>query len=149
MSGNENPPSTPFAIEVHINPPGDNDRETFFGFLRQYNLAQAGDSEYTPLCLLVRDADGMVIAGLDGMTYWGWLFIARLAIQADYRKQGIGTRLLAAAEQEARARGCHNVYLDTFSFQARGFYEKNGYTVFGVLQDYPPGHERYFLQKRL
>ncbi len=65
------------------------------------------------------------------------------------RGQGHGGRLLAAAEAYALERGCIGVFLDTFSFQARPFYERNGYGVFATLADYPPGHERCFLRKRL
>ena len=63
--------------------------------------------------------------------------------------QGTGRRILIAAEEEALRRGCRYAWLDTFSFQARGFYEKLGYSVFGTLEDYPAGHSRYFLRKTL
>jgi len=53
------------------------------------------------------------------------------------------------AEAIARAHGCVGIWLDTFSFQARGFYEKLGFAVFGTMEDFPPGHQRFFLQKRL
>ena len=70
-------------------------------------------------------------------------------IPEDLRRDGLGASLLAQAEREARARGCHGAWLDTYSFQARGFYERQGYSVFGRIDDYPPGHCRYFLSKRL
>jgi len=56
---------------------------------------------------------------------------------------------MATLEQAARQRGCQYAHLDTFSFQARPFYEDLGYTVFGTLDDYPPGHQRFFMQKAL
>src|SRR5712691_3125402 len=71
-----------------------------------------------------------------------------LWVHAELRGQGIGRELMARAEQRAAALGCHSAFLDTFSFQAPGFYQKLGYTVFGTL-DYPPDHKRFFLQKRL
>jgi len=61
----------------------------------------------------------------------------------------VGRALLRAAEREATGRGCRHVYLDTFDYQARPFYEREGYTVFGVQEDYPPGHRRFFMQKAL
>ena len=62
---------------------------------------------------------------------------------------GLGSSLLATAEHEARLRGCRGAWLDTFEFQARGFYERAGYVVFGEIPDYPPGSARYFLKKAL
>jgi GNAT superfamily N-acetyltransferase len=90
-----------------------------------------------------------VLAGLNGYTDWGWLFVKLLWVCEPLRGTGMGSRLLAAAELEARARGCRGVWLDTFGFQARGFYEKQGYSMFGELGDFPEGHARYFLSKRL
>jgi len=65
------------------------------------------------------------------------------------RGQGLGRRLIGLAEDEARRRGCRHAYLDTTSFQARPFYEKLGYRLWGQLEDFPQGHTRYFLQKAL
>ena len=106
-----------------------------------------GRSDYRPLTLLLRDSEGQVVGGLLGKTEWGWLHVETLAIREEYRNQGYGTRLLAQAEAEALARGCDDVLLDTFSFQAPGFYEKRGYMVFGVLESFGR-HTRYFLRKR-
>jgi GNAT superfamily N-acetyltransferase len=76
------------------------------------------------------------------------LFIRYLWVSDSLRGRGIGRELMAGAEAHALERGCHSAWLDTFSFQAPGFYPRLGYTVFGEL-DYPPGHKRIFLQKRL
>jgi GNAT superfamily N-acetyltransferase len=102
-----------------------------------------------PLTLILRDDAGAVAGGAIGLGYWSWLFVDMLWVRADLRGQGWGERLLAAAEKEGRRRGCSGVWLDTFSFQARPFYEARGYTVFGEIEDHPPGHTRYFLRKRL
>jgi GNAT superfamily N-acetyltransferase len=56
---------------------------------------------------------------------------------------------MAAAEEEARRRGCHHALLDTFDFQARSLYERLGYEVFGTLDDFPRGHQRFFMRKAL
>ncbi|MFZ5879019.1 MAG: GNAT family N-acetyltransferase [Chloroflexota bacterium] len=68
-----------------------------------------------------------------------------LFIKEELRGCGYGHRLLEMAEKEARNRGAKHVFLDTFSFQAPGFYTQHGYQVFGELTDFPPGHRRYFL----
>lgn len=105
-------------------------------------------SDYRPLTLLLRNGEGEVIGGLLGKTEWGWLYVATLAVRAEYRGRGCGSNLLARAEEEALSRGCHDAYLDTFSFQACPFYEKRGYVLFGVLENFTR-HTKYFLRKRL
>ena len=95
--------------------------------------------------MLVRDAGGELRAGLDGFTYAGWLFIRYLWVHGELRRSGVGRRLMAEAEDHARALGCHSAWVDTFSFQAPGFYARLGYREFGRL-DYPPDHQRIFLQ---
>jgi GNAT superfamily N-acetyltransferase len=99
------------------------------------------------LNVLMLDARGAIAGGLAASTYWGWLEVDKLWIDAPLRGQGYGCRLLQAAETEARQRGCTRVFLRTFSFQAREFYEKQGYRVVGQLDDYPPGDAFYWLRK--
>ena len=82
-------------------------------------------------------------------TYWDWLYVDLLWVKDKLRGRGFGHRLLTLAEDEARQRGAKNAYLDTFSFQAPDFYERHGYQVFGELPEFPPGHRRLFLTKRL
>ena len=103
----------------------------------------------TSLALLIRDGDGRPDGGLWAVTYYGWMFIQLLYLPAHLRRGGLGSRLLRQAEEVARRRGCRGVWLDTFSFQARPFYERHGYTMFGRIDDYPPGASRFFLAKRL
>ena len=117
--------------------------------LTRFNDARVGSDGHTPLCLVEYDADGAVIAGLLGGTYWGWMYIDILWVDERYRRQGIGSRLLRAAEDEARGRGCHHVHLDTMSWQAPEFYKKHGYAVLGILPDIPSGKQKYLLMKSL
>ena len=117
--------------------------------LAAYNLRYAGDDSFSPLTLLVRGDDGTVAGGLLGGSYWSWLYVESLWLAEPLRRRGWGSRLLARAEALAIERGCIGVHLDTTSFQARGFYERQGYTVWGILDNLPPGHQRIFLQKRL
>jgi GNAT superfamily N-acetyltransferase len=117
--------------------------------LLAFNEARIGPADERPVHLVVRDEAGAVIGGLLGHTRWRWLYVATLWVSDSARGQGWGTRLLAAAEDEARALGCVGVWLDTFEYQARPFYERLGYQVNGTLEGYPPGYRQYFLHKRL
>jgi ribosomal protein S18 acetylase RimI-like enzyme len=97
--------------------------------------------------LHLENAGNDLVGGLSGVTPWNWLFIDALWVDAAARGQGAGRMLMARAEAHALAEACHSAWLDTF--QARGFYEAIGYTIFGALEDYPEGQTRYFLRKRL
>jgi GNAT superfamily N-acetyltransferase len=117
--------------------------------LSAYNRRHAPDDTFESLTLFVRDAHGAVIGGLLGGTIWYWLYVDILWLSDELRGQGYGSRLLTEAEGMAIKRGCIGAHLDTMSFQALGFYERHGYTVYGVLDNFPPGHRKYLLQKPL
>lgn len=125
------------------------DQDAIVGILRRYNTLQAGQANYKRLDLMIRDSGGKIIAGLCGETRWGWLEVETLAVEDEYRHQQIGSRLLDAAEAEARKRNCHGVFLDTYTFQAREFYERKGYAVYGKLEDFPKGYTKFYLWKEL
>ena len=124
-------------------------REAVLAPLQAYNLAQVGPSHLRPLAVLLRDGAGAIRGGLWGRTGWGWLFVELLAVPEAFRGQGLGVALLRQAEEEASRRGCTGAWLDTFSFQAPGFYAKQGYAEVGRIEDYPSGHSRMFLRKTL
>jgi GNAT superfamily N-acetyltransferase len=117
--------------------------------LIEYNLAQTGISDHHPIAIVIRDEHGAVIGGLWGRTAYAWLYVELLVVPEVLRGRGIGSALMDRAEAEAARRGCRAAWLDTFSFQARGFYEKRGYRCFGELTEYPPGFARYFMSKPL
>jgi len=126
------------------------DRAAIFDPLIEYNKAIVGDPVLLPLNILVRGDGETVLGGLTACTAYGWLSIDLLYLPEDLRKQGLGKRLLQAAESEAIVRSCHSARLDTHEFQgARGFYEKNGYETYGEIADYPTGYPRYFMKKSL
>ena len=100
------------------------------------------------LVIPIRAGDGSVAGGLWGRTACRWLHVEMLFVPEALRGQGVGSALVAAAEAEAQGRGCLGVHVDAFSFQAEPFYRRLGYTVFGVLEDFPPGHRRVFFRKR-
>lgn len=136
------------GIEI-VAAPGDAEREAILAPLVAHNDAAAGTTERKTVAIVIRDDEGAIIGGLWGTAAYRWLFIQYLALPPSARGRGHGRALMLAAEREARRLGCIGVWLDTYSFQARGFYEKLGYGVFGEIVDYPPGHARYFLSKRL
>ena len=117
--------------------------------LYQFNNEIVGDDGHTSIHIVEYDADGNVIGGILGGTYWGWMYVDILWVDEKHRKKGIGSRLLQSAEEEAARRGCHHVHLDTMSWQAPDFYKKHGYEVIGVLPDIPSGNQKYLLMKTL
>ncbi len=117
--------------------------------LVEYNSSQAGPSQNRPIAVLVSDKEGNVVGGLWGHTGYEWLFTQLLVVPAGLRGRGVGTEIMQLAEREAMKRGCHGAWLDTFEFQARGFYERMGYECFGELPSYPKGFSRYFMKKAL
>ena len=120
-------------------------------FLNQrfLNTKIVSDDNHTKLNLVEYDTDHNIIGGLLGGTYWGWLYVNILWVDGNHRNRGIGSRLLAAAEAEAKKRGCHHVHLGTMSWQAPAFYKKHGYQVIGILPDIPTGNQKYLLTKQL
>ncbi len=101
------------------------------------------------LALLTRGPDGATDGGMWAVSFYDWMFVELLVVPERLRGQGVGTAMMARMEAVARARGCLGVWLDTFGFQAPGFYARLGYTPFGRLAEHPRGGERVFLCKRL
>lgn len=117
--------------------------------LMGYNQSRAPASGWQFLGYAVKDGQGHLVGGILGYTHWNWLFITHLWVTEAQKGRGLGTRLVRMAETEAVARQCLHAHVDTFDFQARGFYEKLGYELFGELEDYPVGHRRFFLRRHL
>ncbi|MGC5698848.1 GNAT family N-acetyltransferase [Pseudomonas sp. NFXW11] len=136
-------------IEVRFNP-GADERSAILRPLRAHNLAKAGDSKAQSIALLVRDEHSdEIIGGLAGEIFYRWLFIELLAIPEETQGQGTGSRLMDMAEDIAREHGCVGIWLDTFDFQAPEFYQRHGFSEFAHLDNFPPGHKRFFFQKLL
>lgn len=107
------------------------------------------DKPFQPISRCVRDGDE-VIGGILAQIYcWNILYIDVLWVKDEYRSKGYASALVNDAEDTAKKMGCRICHLDTFDFQAKGLYEKLGYIVFGVLEDCPEGHNRYFMSKKL
>lgn len=134
------------VVERHPNP---QDLGFLEGRLNNYNVEKTGVPYGDWLAVFWRDEHSAIVAGLSGWTWGNYLEIMYLWVREDLRGKGLGRQLLAAAEQEARARGCRQAILNTFSFQAPAFYEKLGYTTFGILDNCLDGCTRYYLRKTL
>ena len=124
-------------------------RQFIINGLDNYNIAATGTPNYFPVNFVLRGEHGDVLGGALGQVWGGWLQVTHLWVAETVRGQGHGRRLMKAAESHARSRGAIGATLETHSFQARPFYERLGYEVFGTLDGYPHGHAKYFLRKAL
>jgi len=130
--------------------PSHADREAIRTALVSYNQRNGPPSGYQPLAILLRDPNtGETVGGLWGESSFDWIFVELLIVPEQWRGRNVGTSLLRKAEEVGREWNCVGLWLDTFGFQARGFYEKNGFEVFGTLDDHPRSSHRYFMRKLL
>ena len=112
-------------------------------------FARTGVTEFFPMGFFLRSPRGEWLGGCIGEIWGGWLHIRNLWVTQSLQGAGHGGRLMDAAEAYGVERGARAVTLETHSFQAKDFYLKRGYEVFGTLDEYPPGHAKYFLRKVL
>lgn len=105
--------------------------------------------EVIDINVTIKNGDEL-IAGICSEVYtWRILYISVFFVEEKYRNQGLGTVLLNKVEEKAKELGVTLIHLDTFEFQAKDFYLKHGYEEFGVLDDCPKGHKRYYMKKVL
>ena len=117
--------------------------------IRAYNRSKREKAESESLNLYVEDEKGDLLAGLVAETFGNWLEIEYLFVEEELRGQGIGSKLLQQAENEAKNRNCRFAFVNTYQFQAPDFYQKHGYKEVFTLQDYPYTGQRYYYQKDL
>ena len=122
--------------------------DAIFRALDESSERLIGSAQSRLMVIPLRDDTGAVSGGLWGHTLFQWLVIEMLVIPEALRNRGLGSALVARAETEARTRGCIGACVDTFSFQAAPFYRKLGFTVFGTLENFPPGYSRIYFSKR-
>jgi GNAT superfamily N-acetyltransferase len=134
-------------ISVEDNPSPDDLRAIQDG-LTQHALPVTQVPGFQRVAVIARH-EGAVVGGAVGAINWNWLHVALLWVAEARRHTGLGTRLMDELENVAAGRGCTRAHLDTFSYQARPFYERRGYRVFATLDDYPSGHQRFFMKKSL
>lgn len=125
------------------------DLETLEQRLDAFNARQTGIDDSRSVGIVLRDGAGDLVGGLKGVTGMGWLYIGVLWLDEAYRGRGLGSELLRRAESEACERGCRAACVTSFSFQAPDFYRRNGYEIFGELDDYPEGETMVFMRKAL
>ena len=114
-----------------------------------YNIGRHGHSDVSKAAVFVKNDDGSLAAGVSAHAWGGCMQVELLWVADERRGEGLGTKLMDAVEEEARRIGCSMIYLDTFSYQAPGFYEKRGFQIAGTIEDFPEGHTYYTLFKRL
>lgn len=117
--------------------------------ISQYNQTKLTIADNKSQTFFLRDEEGVVVGGVHGNYGGDWLYISTLWVSDQAREGGYGSQLMQLIEEAAMKGGCKNAYLDTFSYQAPEFYKKLGYTIFAELEDFPAGHSRIFLRKRL
>ena len=125
------------------------DRETIFQGLLEYNLVRIEDKNPKDLGVYFQDETGKKLAGLIGDTHGNWLTVKYLWVSEELRRKSIGSQILKQAEEIAKERGCKYVFLDTFSFQAPMFYKKHGYQEVFALEEYPVTGKRYYFTKNI
>ena len=121
--------------------------------LVEYNLSKVPlkqEESFLWINRIIEAKNGNIIAGvLSKMYCWNCLYIDSLWVEEGYRKEGLGSKLLMEVEKIAKEKGCYLIHLDTFDFQAKDFYIKYGYEIFGVLDECPQEHVRYFMKKSI
>ncbi|ETI89329.1 GNAT family N-acetyltransferase [Clostridium butyricum] len=117
----------------------------------EYNLSKVPiiqESSFIWINRVIVDTYGDIIAGINSKMYcWNCLYIDVLWVKEEYRKEGLGSKILNEIEKVAKDKGCYLIHLDTFDFQAKDFYIKHGYDIFGILDECPQRHKRYFMKK--
>jgi len=114
----------------------------------EFNSSTTGISDGKWLAFFVRERD-RIVAGICGNTWGGTCELRQFWVEESQRKRGLGTKLFEAAEQEARRRGCTQIVLMTFSFQAPAFYKKHDFEVVATIDDHPRGHRNLLMRKHL
>ena len=133
-----------------IDQAGKEDLETLDAALTDYNIQVAKElprAEITRLDFTIKDENGLLLGGIQAYRVnWGILHIELLYVDGSHRGRGIASSLLAHVEKIAKDHQCYLAHLSTFDFQAKDFYIKQGYVVFGILENAPKGHCRYYTQ---
>ncbi|EGA72117.1 putative acetyltransferase [Vibrio sinaloensis DSM 21326] len=136
-------------VNFLLNPPKDL-KDRIYNGLKAFNLQHFPDEDIQSLACIAEDDEGHFLGGLTGEIFTNTLFVEFLWLDEENRSAGTGRKLMQAIEQEAKARGVTDLYLDTYSFQAPGFYAKLGFKEVGRYTGFPTkGIDKIFLQKKV
>ena len=141
---------TPAELQIELDEaPSHDDLDVLRQGLTEHARGFVEQPGFQPLAVFARHQSGRIVGGALGWLNWNWLDASLLWVDEGLRDAGLGSRLLRRLEDEAYQRGCRRAHLETFSYQARRFYERHGYRSFATLPDYPPGHTKVYLRKDL
>jgi len=119
----------------------------------EYNLSKVPftqEPSFISINRVIKGSNGDMLAGVNSILYcWNCLYIDVLWVKEEFRKEGYGSALLTEVEKIAKELGCKLIHLDTFDFQAKDFYLRHGFEIFGILDDCPMEHKRYYLKKKI
>ncbi|KOO08955.1 GNAT family N-acetyltransferase [Vibrio hepatarius] len=136
-------------IQFMLNPPK-NIKDLIYNGLKSFNLKHFPDEEMQSLACVAEDPGGNFLGGLTGQIFTNTLFVEFLWLDDSNRSAGIGSKLMAEVEQQAKKLGVTDIYLDTYTFQAPGFYAKLGFEEVGRYTGFPTrGVDKIFLQKKI
>src|SRR5262252_8609539 len=139
---------SPRRLELETEPkPGD--IQVLEQRIYEFNVQTTGIDDGKLLASFLRDGEGTVLGGVFGWTWGATCYVRYLFVPAALRKRGLGSRLMAAVEAEARTRGCRQIVLETHDFQAPEFYRTLGFDITGRVADYPSGYQSLTMVKRL
>jgi len=136
------------AVTLNSAEPTPDDMQCLEDRIYEFNSSVTGIGDGELLAFFVREGD-RIVAGICGNTWGGTCELRQFWVEESLRNRGFGTKLFQAAEQEARRRGCGQIILMTFSFQAPGFYRKHGFEVLATIDDHPRGYQNILMRKRL
>jgi GNAT superfamily N-acetyltransferase len=131
---------------VYNRQPSEREKTAFYEGFKAFNQ-QHCPADHRHFFFTAKTGTGRVVGGIDGVSYWGRLHVENLFVAADWRGQGVGRHLMEMAEALARERGCRGINVDTFSFQAPGFYAKLGFSNIGEVHGYINDYRRIYYTK--
>jgi GNAT superfamily N-acetyltransferase len=136
-------------VQIVAGEPPSEQRRALVNALLDFNRRVTGIAEDDEFSAFLHDGDDSLVAGVYGWVFGGTGEVALLWVREDKRGEGLGSRLLSAAEDHVRTVGCSQMVIRTHSFQAPEFYRGHGYVDAGAVNDYPRGHRYHLLVKRL